>query len=414
MKSIILITEKYPYGKGETFLENEIGILACNFDKVYIYSSLANSNEEIIREVPQNVYVYRANAHAISINQYPRCLVKKQVLEEIISKVRYPNIIKKIAACCFFYKTVEDCCGRIPDFVNSLKISINDSIIVYSYWLGTVGMTALKINQQLEECGYETKCVSRTHRFDLYAERAYLKYLPFQESMIESFDKIYPCSYQGTKYLKNKYIKYEKKIETAYLGVPDRCKNPILNGQSIFHIVSCSNVIEVKRVHRIAEALSEISGYRIQWTHFGDGELLDRVKEVTSNFSESITVDFRGRVANRQVYEYYNDNEIHLFINVSTSEGLPVSIMEAISFGIPIIATDVGGTSEIVENGINGFLLREDFKNSELCSLITRFLQMPKHEYEILRQGARDLYEKKFSATDNYMDFCKKLSKLGE
>ena len=45
---------------------------------------------------------------------------------------------------------------------------------------------------------------------------------------------------------------------------------------------------------------------------------------------------------------------IDIFINVSSSEGLPVAIMEAISFDIPIIATNVGGTSEIVtpETGI--------------------------------------------------------------
>lgn len=50
----------------------------------------------------------------------------------------------------------------------------------------------------------------------------------------------------------------------------------------------------------------------------------------------------------------YSEHPVDVFINLSTNEGVPVSIMEAISFDIPIVATDVGGTSEIVtdETGI--------------------------------------------------------------
>ena len=43
-------------------------------------------------------------------------------------------------------------------------------------------------------------------------------------------------------------------------------------------------------------------------------------------------------------------NDFDLFVNMSLSEGIPVSIMEAISFGIPIIATNVGGNAEIVND----------------------------------------------------------------
>ncbi len=51
----------------------------------------------------------------------------------------------------------------------------------------------------------------------------------------------------------------------------------------------------------------------------------------------------RGGISNAEVFQFYRDNKVDLFVNASTSEGLPVSIMEAISFGIPSIATNVGG-----------------------------------------------------------------------
>lgn len=57
-----------------------------------------------------------------------------------------------------------------------------------------------------------------------------------------------------------------------------------------------------------------------------------------------------------QVMNYYKEHHFDVFINMSTNEGVPVSIMEAASFGIPIIATNVGGTSEIVQPSV-GMLL---------------------------------------------------------
>ena len=79
-----------------------------------------------------------------------------------------------------------------------------------------------------------------------------------------------------------------------------------------------------------------------------------------------------GAIQNVEVYKYYNEHCADLFINVSSSEGLPVSIMEAISFGIPVIATDVGGTGEIVKNGISGFLINRDFETVELAKKIMK------------------------------------------
>ena len=46
-----------------------------------------------------------------------------------------------------------------------------------------------------------------------------------------------------------------------------------------------------------------------------------------------------------------------LLMNVSYFEGIPVSMMEALSVGIPLLGPDVGGVSEIIKNGYNGFLV---------------------------------------------------------
>ncbi|MBL3200697.1 glycosyltransferase, partial [Klebsiella pneumoniae] len=55
-----------------------------------------------------------------------------------------------------------------------------------------------------------------------------------------------------------------------------------------------------------------------------------------------------GTVPHETIISFFAANPVHLFLNLSTMEGIPVSIMEAISFGIPVVATDVGAVSEIV------------------------------------------------------------------
>jgi colanic acid/amylovoran biosynthesis glycosyltransferase len=56
----------------------------------------------------------------------------------------------------------------------------------------------------------------------------------------------------------------------------------------------------------------------------------------------------RYNVDHAQVIDYYTTNHIALFLSLSSREGLPVSLMEAISCGIPLLATTVGGVSEVV------------------------------------------------------------------
>ena len=81
---------------------------------------------------------------------------------------------------------------------------------------------------------------------------------------------------------------------------------------------------------------------------------------------------------NEKIMDFYRNNPIDIFINVSTNEGVPVSIMEAISFGIPIIATNVGGTNEIVINNITGWLVDKDKVEKELPDALMAYYQLIK------------------------------------
>src|SRR5690606_13386262 len=96
---------------------------------------------------------------------------------------------------------------------------------------------------------------------------------------------------------------------------------------------------------------------KIEWHHFGDGlEFEELKKKIKTLNKKKIAVILHGWATQADILKFYELYFVNWFVNVSESEGIPVSIMEAMSFGIPVIATDVGGTSEIV-NTDTGYLL---------------------------------------------------------
>ena len=138
--------------------------------------------------------------------------------------------------------------------------------------------------------------------------------------------------------------------------------------------------------------------------------MLEDIKKKAEVLPANITVNFIGAVSNKEVYDIYASTPFHIFVNVSRSEGIPVSIMEAMSFSIPIIATAVGGTAELVDEGENGFLLKEDFAAEELCERFQDFYNMSDELYCGFRSKAREKFKADYDAQSNYMQFVRHLA----
>ena len=109
--------------------------------------------------------------------------------------------------------------------------------------------------------------------------------------------------------------------------------------------------------------------------------------------------------------KFYSSNQIDLFINTSSTEGIPVSIMEAQCFGIPVIATDTGGVKEVVIEG-TGSLLPVNFSSDDLAKLIEYYSGLTKEESETIGLNAMRNWESNFNATANYKDFIIKVNSI--
>src|SRR5699024_3636417 len=93
-------------------------------------------------------------------------------------------------------------------------------------------------------------------------------------------------------------------------------------------------------------------------------------KQLAQKLKIDRKIQFAGET--RDVIEYMNQADI--FVLLSKSEGLPLSIIEAMREGIPVIASDVGGVNEILQHGRQGFLVKKgdrDFLTKALLTLMS-------------------------------------------
>lgn len=409
MRYLILFNKKFPYKSGEAFLENEIDEIASYFDKVIIFPLDVFEKDVLTRTI---------NAGNVDVRVVHKTLYKFRQFWDVIKSPFYflsskENSFIKKALDAIFISSVASHEKKVIDELKSINFSENDEVYLYSYWLYVTAAVAYRARKYFDSIGVKTIFFSRAHRFDIYEEKRRFGYLPQREFLLSVLDKVYTCSDNGKKYLEKKYHNFIDKIDVSYLGTYDHGIGKY-SDRKVLKIVSCSRLTDVKRVNLIIETLRlfQTSSIKLEWTHLGGGELFASLNKDVQKKLSWMDVHMVGSIPNKEVYDYYLNNEVDLFINVSSSEGLPVSIMEATSFGIPVIATDVGGTGEIVVDGESGKLLRADFAIEELAESIKKIAVMSSEEYVKLRKSTRLLWEKNYQAPINYSKFVNDFLRL--
>ena len=233
--------------------------------------------------------------------------------------------------------------------------------------------------------------------------------MPLKVYFTRNIDKIYSVSKKSMNYMIINYGIKKEKIECSYLGVKDPEIITNNNELGIFHVVSCSKLRNIKRVDKIIDSLNRVSknqkNIKFMWTHIGDGPLRKKLETKSLNELDSVFYKFLGNIKNKEVYDFYKENKIDLFLNTSKSEGIPVSIMEAMSYGIPIIAPDVGGISEAVYNQRNGILLNKDFSIDELLGAMKKIIYHK--DIEKMKLESKSIFRKKLKLEENYSEFIK-------
>ncbi len=106
----------------------------------------------------------------------------------------------------------------------------------------------------------------------------------------------------------------------------------------------------------------------------------------------------------------YLSDPVDAFLNVSSTEGTSVAMMEAVSCGIPVIATAVGGNVEVVREK-NGFLLGENPTPDEIADALLSICDY-REEWMKKRQGSREVWQERYNETTNFESFAQKLVEI--
>lgn len=397
---IILICNTCPFS-GEIFLEKELQRLPADRNVTLIPILTEKTAEhagmgENIEVVNAAGLVRKRDLLAAGFSS-PWSLLQKGELPAVFRHKRPLRNLLKAAKFAFLAES------RARAIRRWLAVSHpNEQFVFYAYWLYEAAYTAARLCKMHPG----SRFVSRCHGYDLYEIRHPDGYLPYRNYLMSAAQEIYPISQDGKAYLSRLYGgKWDHKIHVMRLGTEDHGRNPVQT-EHPFTVVSCSNLLEVKRVDRLIRALSKAT-FPVRWLHFGDGPLRGSLEQQAAALPENVQWQFMGSVPNEKLMEFYGREHVDVFVNVSSSEGVPVSVMEALSFGIPTIATDVGGTHEIVESGTNGILLKPDFSDEELLDAFETIRQ-PEIAMN-MRVNARKIWQERCDAGENFPRFYTRL-----
>jgi colanic acid/amylovoran biosynthesis glycosyltransferase len=175
-----------------------------------------------------------------------------------------------------------------------------------------------------------------------------------------------------------------QKIAVAPMGInlqEIKRHSPYIPGDSkgLCRIFSCGRLNPVKGHQYLIETISllrqwgfdvylQIAGEDEQG---GNGYHLELAKIIRDR-SLSQYIDLLGAVSEARICKGLE--EAHVFALASLNEGVPVAVMEAMAMEIPVVVTDVGGTAELVDNGVDGILVAPEHPQ-EMAECIAKIIQ---------------------------------------
>ncbi|NLT73720.1 MAG: glycosyltransferase [Chloroflexi bacterium] len=373
MARLLLLTHRYPYPPGEEFLEAELPYLARAFDHVDVVpTGLDPANARPAPILPPGCSLRTDIALAISAADADLTVSSRmgRLLNAQAFRLFAADLPRALTAGADSARKLTRYVARAILIGRVLRgaypLPLSEDCLVYSYWLGAEALAAALALPS-------ATLVARAHGGDLYEDRRNPPYLPLQHETITRLDRLYAISNHGRLHLHRRYPDLAHKVHLSRLGVPSPAGRAVQSTDGVGRILSCAYVRSEKRLDLLIEAL-RLCQDPIEWTHIGSGPDLDRIQQLALQLPSHVRACFTGQLCHSQVIDYYGGHAVDLFVSCSIAEGLPVTIMEAMSFGVPILATGVGGVPELVDD-TNGCLLDPAASPDTIAAALTRLLR---------------------------------------
>ena len=412
--NLILFTSSYPYVRGgeQNFLSNEVQQLLAEVEKVVIVHENVDGpcfgnlmHAEI--DISYAEYFAAYNNFTLLLKGFFSPLFYRGLMED-----KFPSFsLKALRRLIAFAGKANITNQWVVNWLRQHNLDGRDCLF-YTYWFDQAagGITLAKRQYS------ELKFVSSVHGYDVFDDQYYnTTFWPCRKTVLNSVDRVFSASPAGRSYFVNHYPEFAALFETSLLGVPEPGFLNQSSKDGIFRIVSCSIIRPEKRVDRILSGVLHAAKLRpkqrFEWTHIGNGLTQYELQKLADEkFPANAKAYFPGYSDNEALMHLYGDKPFDVFINVSETEGTPVSIMEAISCGIPVIASAVGGNVEIVSEQ-NGIHLSQDPTLDEIAAALFYLIDHPE-ETEKKRRESRHIWQTRYNAQFNFSEFAKRLKNI--
>lgn len=412
MKNILFLTSSFPYSDGEQFIESEILYWSKELgpDQRLVLSPFSTNGSK--KPIPNNIdfepyFAKHYHSKALKILYFFFTLFSPVFFYEC--KFLFQSNLLTLARA---FKALREC-AQVNLATRILRtICITHSIdTIYTYWNSTQFYSAAILKRE----HVVDTVFTRVHRFDLYENLSQYSYMPLKRQLSNHADCIFAISNESKKYYEKQFK--TKNVLVSRLGVECSGFQSKPSKLGYLNIISISNCSEVKRIDKIINSIAIFANnhchIKIQWTHIGDGILRSYLEKLASEklCINNVQYKFSGVLTNNEVKSYLKKNDVDVLINSSESEGVPVSIMEAMSYGIPVIAPDVGGVSELVNSDF-GVLTSKECTIKELSEAL--YVAHNSFKDPFIRDSCISKIKSDYEMSKNYVAFIQELNNISK
>jgi N-acetyl-alpha-D-glucosaminyl L-malate synthase BshA len=256
--------------------------------------------------------------------------------------------------------------------------------------------------------------ITTVHGTDVHTVGVHENFKSVTKFVLESSDGITAiCQFLADKVKENFGIENDIKIIHNFVDTRKfrRKENPSLRNSLCAEnekiLVHASNFRPIKRIDHIMRAFKIVSkSLPSKLLLLGDGPERAKMQKLASKLKIKDRVIFSGPV--RRVEKYLSVSD--LFVMASENEGMPLSIIEAMSCGVPAVAVNRGGMPEIVEDGKTGYVA----EYGNIADIAKKCMKILSDEDRIEKFGknARKAAEEKFDMRKNVAEYEKYYRRL--
>lgn len=396
---VLLITSSAPFGKGESFVITEANAIASLGHNVILLPTL----------------IRKGNANNFKLLDNIKLLAKPVIsLRFFFDFILF--FINNPRSTINLFRLVTD-----KDFKNSFKnylvipksiwlakyIRENPVDHIHAHWL-TASSTLAMLVSLLTNIAWSVTA----HRGDIVADN-------ILEKKFETASFVRFISKSGKELANSRAELKDNKAKVLHLGIDIEglnCIEPVVKIKSAdkFNIICPANLIDVKGHDFLIDSIFGMQfRNKVKFFIVGDGYLRKRLEDKVNQLGLKKIIEFCGHIPHSELLSWYKSGEIHavvlpsLDLGNSVHEGIPVSLMEAMAFNIPVLSTRTGGIPELLEHNSQQYGFLVDAGNvNQLSKKLDELIQYPDRNKKLAESGYQKIM-KDFNQLSSVLELIK-------